>query len=322
MKLPAFIRGLVLIFFTALAGSLFAQNTGTVPAYFFADASAPIAASLPANSVVLEDAIPVEGLEGWESIEYEATFEGFVDPVAIRADSTIEAATLIYSSDRPDSTVLAESDPRVAVKVLERGPLWSQIRTTQRVTLFVPVGPAAFAGGSTAAAPASGQAPASTQLQPLPNSTAGAAAPGNDTIETFNREEGLQSIEGDLEPIEGSGAASGGAVAGTSGESENSQRAAPTPPTQPQQLAPAAALSRTFFGTLRERKTFFGRRKDPRYALFAPDGDLLANVDLSNALIFGSVDSYLGRRVVVQGVPKAITGRPGVVIQARTLHLN
>ncbi len=305
---------------------LLAFGQGQVPAYFFADSTAPIAARLAPNSVALGDAVPVEGLEGWESIEYEATFEGFVDPLAVRADNTVAPATLIYSSDAPDSTVLAASDPSVAVEVIDRGPLWSQIRTTQRVTLFVPVGGVAAAAGTSSA----GAAPAST---PQP---AGDLAPVEGTGPGFDEptpldgrgvnvaiEDGPVSPTGDLQPVDGTpgGAPPAPTPVIVDDEPETEPQVQPTQTTV-RPTAPNATLSRPFYGVLKKRTGLFRRSKGPKYGLYAPEGELLARVDLSTALVFGSIDSYLNRAVVIQGIPEPQSGRPGVIIRARTLHLN
>ncbi|MGF1449040.1 MAG: hypothetical protein ACFB20_06450 [Opitutales bacterium] len=316
------LTGLLLVCLPGLA-----WGQAQVPAFFFADRTAPVAARLAPTSPALEDATPVEGLEGWESIEYEATFEGFVDPLAIRADNTVAPATLIYSSDAPDSTVLAESDPSVAVEIVDRGPLWSKIRTTQPVTLFVPV------GGATAAAATQGASGNQAATQTLDPSNEGAPTAGfqeptplDGTGVNVAVEDGLApgSPASDLQPIDdpaNAAAPAAPAPVPVIVDDPGEPRAQPASSTV-RPVAPTATLSRPFFGILKKRAGFFGRSKGPKYGLYSRDGELLARVDLSTALVFGSIDGYLNRPVVLQGVPIPESGRPGVRIQARTLHLN
>jgi hypothetical protein len=221
--------------------------------------------------------------------------------------------------------VLAESDPAATITVLERDPLWAYIRTTQPVTLFVrdPSVPLETAAAATA------------RPAPGPDSAAGPGEPDNlpavddedaQTVATTEYEEGAAGAAG------GEPADEGEAVL-MPVDGPESARAEPTGP-EPEAAAPAAEaeaapetssvnITRHFYGTLRKRTNFPWRRHDDiDFALENRQGKTVALVDTSDLLLFGSIETYLDRPVVIQGVTEPLKGRPSVIIRARTMQVN
>jgi hypothetical protein len=252
------------------AASGYAQ--GTAPAtrevslYFSANASGPVAKTLPAADPALASAMPVsdpaKSAAGWQSFSMNGPFSGYARSNTARKDTSLRPGTPIYAMESESSPVIghaADTPPTYVDNV--RGRDWFQVTFPGPATVYFQTMKAAPPPPPPAPAPA----PTPVVVQAAPPPAVVATASGND----------------------------------------------------------ASSLPRFYVGVLKLRTNpLYGGPAEARYFLVGNDGQMLALVDLTNVILPGPADDFLGKRVRIYGVTQPANGSLVALLKAQLIQLN
>ncbi len=278
--------------------------------------------------------------EDWLRVKYPGHYVGFVQTSEVKGDDTFNPGARLFMRSATDSVIIARIQYGDEAKVIDRGPNWSTVDFRGKGAVYYR-NPLKFPPSSAPAPSAVVTQARPTVTAPAPPSASGSSVAVS-TIPVGPQEGGeilafdeLTVSEAPARPVAQPKAAPRSAqpvvVAPPPPPQAPQRPQAPPPGYTPQQQPSSPAemenlrkdVPRLYEGTFTRVRgldfNWFGPSYD--YAIDDARGKRIAYVDLKNALLFSSIESYFGKNVVVEGKPEKINGTVPIVIHANFMRL-
>ncbi|MDX2111711.1 MAG: hypothetical protein SFY80_15875 [Verrucomicrobiota bacterium] len=277
-------KTLLCLFATCLLGTL--PAAAVVNLYYTPSPELPPAVIVDDDNPLLGNAIPATDAAaraaGWSTVERPGKYRGFVDVMQIDKSLSVKVGAPVYLKADDSSLVITTIKEGDNTQVLWQGDFW-EVQFEKTMTLYVKP--------PTQAAPV------------LIPAAAGAGAASTSAIKAPVNATRTTPLPPPLRP------------------------AGVQPPTRPNQAAvpsgtPAEGLAMDFIGVL-QRARPIALVMDPPFPheLIGPDGERVAYVDFSQALISQPLDTYLGKRVTIYGNRSTIKDGDKLVIKAHNIRM-
>jgi len=281
--------------------------------------------------------------EDWLRVKYPGHYIGFVQTSELNDDGTFNPGARLFIRSATDSVVIARIQYGDLATVIDRGREWSTVDYRGEGTIYYR-DPLKFP-------PSSAPTPSPIVAQAVRPTVSAPAAPSASgssyavTTIPVGPQEGGEILAFD-ESVKAAPRSTPPAASTPKAPAPQpiTVTAPPPPPNTPQRpIAPAPGsvaqmpvnapaaetetlrkdVPRLYEGTFTRVRgldfNWFG--PDYNYAIDGPNGKRIAYVNLKDALLFSSLESYFGKNVVVEGKPEKITGTVPIVIHAKFMRL-
>lgn len=216
----------------------------------------------------------------WMEVSVTDTYIGYIESPLVAKDLTVPPGTPIRVRPEANAPVLAVSSATIQPEVVEDARDWVTVEFHGPVQLYY---------FTEVAAPQPALAPAPAPVPMIRAEDVAQPVPPPPPLEV------LEEVDAVATPLPFYPAIPGGQL--------------------------EAQVSREFSGTLR-RNTGFRRWVSPNYPYFleSPDGQVMAYVELDDALVIGRVERFFDRPVILTGTTQALQGRSTFLIRTRFIR--
>lgn len=272
-------RSLPLFLFLIPWNGLLSAESRTVQLYAEPDTSAAIVASLPLDSPLLGEPVPVFNSSlaalGWQVAPFTATRTGFIADSEIGKDLAPVPHAVLREAPSPTAPVLGTCLPDASAEILDRGPFWKVETTVEFPVYLLP-----------AQAPA---LPTPPPDSPDPDNTTAQSEPAQLLPEPEPAPQPTPTVIQTAPVVD--------APATPAAQQPVADQTAPSP----KAYANTTAL---FQGTFqRASRGFLGLRNPPFPFILEDDsGRRIGYVDTESILISGSLRNFLGQPVLLRAV--------------------
>lgn len=272
-------RPLPLLLFLTSVNCLISAESRSVQLYSEPDTTADVVASLPLDSPLLGEPVPVFhsalAALGWHVAPFTATRTGFIADSEIGKDLAPVPNAVLRDAPSPTASVLGTCRPDASAEILDRGTFWKVEASVEFPVYLLPEQAPTL--------------PSPSPAQPEPDNSIAQNEPAQLVSEPEPNPEPATALVESSPRVDG-----------------QPDPALQQPPESTATIGPRLSPNATAFfqGTFKKASRGFLGLRNPPYPFVLEDdsGRRIGYVDISSILLSGSLQNFLGQPVLLRAV--------------------